>query len=285
MWDLPGPGIEPVSPLLEGGFFTTEPPGKPEHPLNCGYCWLSFAKKLSASVLVPFICEDLIGFIVWKPYSGLVLNSLKLSYFTLKKIFIYFNWRLITLQYCGGFCHTLTWISHGCACVPHPESPSHLPPRWTEGLSSLFGTVIFDWKIPSFVCIHGRHAFWHFHNLRCRNDYDLCVLLIWNMFLIYAFCKRMVKPWWIAPRWQPPLLFTSNPSTCCHLRCGPPAPRGQAADVPCQWNLTSVNLQVSPEGQRNCHPVFTAFHICDECTQIGFLSFSVPAFHDTDHKC
>ena len=25
---------------------------------------------------------------------------------------IYFNWRLITLQYCSGFCHTLTWISH-----------------------------------------------------------------------------------------------------------------------------------------------------------------------------
>ena len=32
-----------------------------------------------------------------------------------------FNWRLITLQYWGGFCHTLTWISHGCTCVPHPE--------------------------------------------------------------------------------------------------------------------------------------------------------------------
>ena len=42
--------------------------------------------------------------------------------------FIYFNWRLITLQYCNGFCHTLTWISHGCTCVPHPELSSLLPP-------------------------------------------------------------------------------------------------------------------------------------------------------------
>ena len=33
---------------------------------------------------------------------------------------------LITLQYCSGFCHTLTWISHGCTCVPHPESPSQI---------------------------------------------------------------------------------------------------------------------------------------------------------------
>ena len=28
MWDLPRPGIEPVSPELAGGFLTTEPPGK-----------------------------------------------------------------------------------------------------------------------------------------------------------------------------------------------------------------------------------------------------------------
>ena len=29
MWDLPGPGIEPVSPALAGRFLTTAPPGKP----------------------------------------------------------------------------------------------------------------------------------------------------------------------------------------------------------------------------------------------------------------
>ena len=29
MWDLPGPGIEHISPTLAGRFFTTEPPGKP----------------------------------------------------------------------------------------------------------------------------------------------------------------------------------------------------------------------------------------------------------------
>ena len=30
LWDLPRPGIKPVSPTLAGGFFTIEPPGKPE---------------------------------------------------------------------------------------------------------------------------------------------------------------------------------------------------------------------------------------------------------------
>ena len=41
--------------------------------------------------------------------------------------FIFISWRLITLQYWSGFCHTLTWISHGFTCIPHPNPPSHLP--------------------------------------------------------------------------------------------------------------------------------------------------------------
>ena len=28
MWDLPGPGIEPMFPALTGGFLTSVPPGK-----------------------------------------------------------------------------------------------------------------------------------------------------------------------------------------------------------------------------------------------------------------
>ena len=34
---------------------------------------------------------------------------------------------LIILQY--WFCHKLTWIHHGCTCVPHPEPLSHLSPH------------------------------------------------------------------------------------------------------------------------------------------------------------
>ena len=48
----------------------------------------------------------------------------------LKLLFIYLffiSWRLIALQYCSGFWHTLTWISHGFTCIPHSDPPSHLP--------------------------------------------------------------------------------------------------------------------------------------------------------------
>ena len=42
MWDLPGPGIEPVSPALAGRLFTTVPLGKPLY-----WCF-------KASILLPF---------------------------------------------------------------------------------------------------------------------------------------------------------------------------------------------------------------------------------------
>ena len=42
MWDLPGPGIEPVSPALAGGFLTTAPSGK-----SCNH------QILISSALIP----------------------------------------------------------------------------------------------------------------------------------------------------------------------------------------------------------------------------------------
>ena len=39
MWDLPRPGIEPVSPALAGRFSATAPPGKPTSHL---YLWVIY---------------------------------------------------------------------------------------------------------------------------------------------------------------------------------------------------------------------------------------------------
>ena len=41
MWDLSGPGIEPMLPVLAGGFFTTEPPGK---------CWVLFLNEVLSDI-------------------------------------------------------------------------------------------------------------------------------------------------------------------------------------------------------------------------------------------
>ena len=74
---------------------------------------------------------------------------------------IFFNWRLITLQYCSDFCHTLIWIGHGCTCVPHPEPPSHLPPHLipqghpsAPALSTLSHASNLDWQSLSHMIIY-----------------------------------------------------------------------------------------------------------------------------------
>ena len=52
--DLPNPGIKPTSPALAGGFFTTEPPGKPAcfhlGGNRYGVCW-----RYTASLSVPLL--------------------------------------------------------------------------------------------------------------------------------------------------------------------------------------------------------------------------------------
>ena len=74
---------------------------------------------------------------------------------------IYFNWRLIALQYYGGFCHTFTCISQGYTCVPHPDPPSHLPPHpilqghtSASALSTLFYASNLDWQSISHMKIY-----------------------------------------------------------------------------------------------------------------------------------
>ena len=72
--------------------------------------------------------------------------------------------RLINLFYFTTlywFCHTLTWIHHGCTCVPHPEPPSHLPPHpiplghpCAPGLSILYHASNLDWWFISQMIIY-----------------------------------------------------------------------------------------------------------------------------------
>ena len=73
-----------------------------------------------------------VGTAAWTCYRAFSCSRLYSQLFRsliFLNLFIYFNWRVITFQYCGGLCHTSTWISHGCTCVPHPEPSSQHPPH------------------------------------------------------------------------------------------------------------------------------------------------------------
>ena len=62
MWDLPGPGIEPVSPVLAGGFLTAGPPGKSwlcpfkKHLKNSGMLRSTHVIFVCASVMDRTVC-------------------------------------------------------------------------------------------------------------------------------------------------------------------------------------------------------------------------------------
>ena len=54
MWDLPRPGLEPVSPALTGRFSTTAPPGKPTEVLSLrAPTWEKCAQEAHLGELIP----------------------------------------------------------------------------------------------------------------------------------------------------------------------------------------------------------------------------------------
>ena len=139
------PGICPAgaSSPLSKAFFAT--PGRGAGTQAMKGLWSSiFGKRNTDIFFMGSSCTELTwGFQLSLDNLGWVSHHTKhrIYLFTyLKKFFfsfyfifffpiIFISWRLITLQYCTGFCHTLTWISHGFTCVPHPDPPSHLPPH------------------------------------------------------------------------------------------------------------------------------------------------------------
>ena len=93
--DLSGPGIEPVSPALAGGFFTTEPPGKPllyPHVMGKGTVW------------GPGACEDCISSLWCFPYTCFpVFTYPEMSVLLLFFSFLFKSYNLKV------FCETQSW--------------------------------------------------------------------------------------------------------------------------------------------------------------------------------
>ena len=106
--------------------------------------WVLFAFLCCLKMFNIFSCAIDHSYKFWRNVhlnllSIFKLGNLSFCYWVVSILFfcklINFNWKLIILQYCSGFCHTLTWISHGCTCVPHPEPPSHHLPIDPSGSS------------------------------------------------------------------------------------------------------------------------------------------------------
>ena len=75
--------------------------------------------------------------------------------------FLIFIFTLFYFTILYWFCHTLTWIHHGCTWVPNPEPLSHLPPHiisldhpCAPAPSILYPASNIDWHFVSYMIVY-----------------------------------------------------------------------------------------------------------------------------------
>ena len=75
--------------------------------------------------------------------------------------FLIFIFTLFYFTILFWFCHTLTWIHHGCTCIPKHEPPSYLPPHnislghhRAPAPSMLYPASDIDWWFDSYMIVY-----------------------------------------------------------------------------------------------------------------------------------
>ena len=111
-----------------------------------------------------------------------------------KKKINLFNWRLITLQYCGGYCHTSTWISHRCIFVPPswapfpPQPQTHLGCPRALALSVLLHALNLYWSSILHIVIYNVNAILSYHlTLAFSHWVQKSILFFFFSFLLIFF--------------------------------------------------------------------------------------------------
>ena len=90
----------------------------------------------------------------------LILQSVGFKNLCFFPCFFFFNFYFYFTILCW-FCHTLTWIHHGCTCVPKHEPPSHLLPHiislghhCAPAPSMLYPASDIDWRFDSYMIVY-----------------------------------------------------------------------------------------------------------------------------------
>ena len=112
---------------------------------------------------------------------------------------------MLTLQYCDGFCHTLTWISHRCTCVLNPlPTPFPLSCPRAPALNALLHALNLHWSSILHMVIYMFQSYYlkspHPHLLPhnpkvCSLHLCLCLCLSVSLLLpcIYGRHYRLSK--------------------------------------------------------------------------------------------
>ena len=108
---------------------------------------------------------------------------------TIEQCFLFLNWRMLTLQYCDGFCHTSTWMSHRCTCVPPAWTPAPTflptPSLWVVPEHQLWvscfmhqtcaGHLFYIWQYTCFNAILSNHPTLTFSHKVQKSVLHICV--------------------------------------------------------------------------------------------------------------
>ena len=101
MWDLPRPGLEPVSPALAGRFSTTAPPGQPPFSSFKIFLFTIFYGKtriLQPHIPMTFYFLPMRFFLI---FSYLLFLMVDCVYFLFIYLFIYLFLAVLGLRFCA----------------------------------------------------------------------------------------------------------------------------------------------------------------------------------------
>ena len=84
-------------------------------------------------------------------------DSLYLSLSSFKNLFI-FNWKIIALQYCIGFCCVSTWISHRYTCIRSllnlPPTSHPIPLLWVLTEHQIWAPCVIQQISTGYLILH-----------------------------------------------------------------------------------------------------------------------------------
>ena len=107
------------------------------------------------------------------------------------------------------FCHTLTWIHHGCTCDPKHEPPYHFPPHnislghpCAPAPSMLYPALDIDWWFNSYMIVymfqcHSPKSS-HLHPVpQSPKDWSIhwCLSFFKNFYFILLYNTMLVLPY------------------------------------------------------------------------------------------